>query len=658
MTGQNLHLNFEDNIAILALDMAGKSANILSPVMITELSDCLQTLSMRADLDGLILRSAKQSGFVFGADITAFQSLTTLSEVRAMQEHAMAMLDTLSSLPFPTIAFVHGPALGGGLELALACDYRLFSSTHKIMAGFPEVNLGLIPGFAGTARASRLLGTSTALSLCATGKPMTKADDVLNCGLADGMATDETLLAEAKSLMKAGKPDQKQAVDNADIKDVAATLRRDLIGTKPAEHHPHLIALCDHFIAADGNYEELVRGELSIFPALMLGDVSHGLRRVFQLTDKVKKQGRGTCDIDQILVIGAGTMGADIATFLALKGKIIYLSDIDEMALQRAKSEAERYFRRKLPEEDALEAAANFHAGLPDNRASEIDLVIEAVPEKLALKQSIWRELEPKMRKDTVFATNTSALDLTEIASKMVTPSRLIGLHFFNPATIMPLIEVIYQNKDPLQNEMVDKLMILAGSLGKMPVKVRNSAGFIVNRALLPYLYEGLSSVMAGQKADAIDEAMLAFGMPMGPIELADQIGLDVCVDVGRHLALDDAVSDMLDAKIAKGQLGRKSGQGLYVWHDKMAERNRAQYDQAEMLSIQNQLLTPLIAACQQVLSNGDVDDADMIDAAMIFGTGFPRHTGGPLFYANNKDANERDIGQRDIGQPQSDTYH
>ena len=632
---KHLHLSFDQihdmRVARLSLDYDGRSANILSTAMIDELSSACAQLESETGLGLVILQSAKPSGFVFGADITEFETLTTEDEVRHLQEQAMKMLDRLAHLPIISVAFLHGPALGGGLELALACDYRLVSSEGRLMLGFPEVNLGLMPGFAGTARASRLLGAETSLSLCETGKPIIKADKAVALGLADEAIAKNKLDEKAYQWAKKGKR-QFEAHKPMDVQSLPlrlATIKEQ----SPPNSIPHIEALYTHFEMAAGDYESLITGELRHFPKMMAHPVSNALRHVFAITDKVKKQAKGASKIAHIYVIGAGAMGGDIATLLAFRGKHVTLFDVNQEALLAARAKADAYFDRKLSPEDSEAAKTRLVLGDHATDLSQFDLIIEAVPEKMALKQAIWADIEPKVRDDCILATNTSALDLDEIATALSQPERLVGLHFFNPATVMPLVEIIH--RATYKTEMFDELMKLTIMIGKMPILVRNSPGFIVNRALLPYIYEALHQMIKGEQPDEIDQAFIAYGMPMGPIELADQIGLDVCLDAGQPIGMADEVRALLQDKIAKGELGRKSKRGFYEWEDKKAIRPRASIDAAKSHQLQMAILAPLVKACQEAVANGDVIDSDFVDAALIFGMGFPRHRGGPLWAQN-----------------------
>ena len=627
------HVTFEvvGTVGVIALDYAGKSANVLSQEMLAELAESLIIAEQTPDLTGVIIRSSKPSGFVFGADITEFERLQSAEEVRALQQVAMTFLDQLAASDLVSVAILHGPALGGGLELALACDYRIALSDQRIMAGFPEANLGLMPGFAGTARAARLMGATACLELCLSAKPLTRHDGLQTAGLIDVICEGAGSQAQAEALIKQGK----RSFDAQEMMPVSPSqidaLEARYLAGRPSDHVPHLQAILTHFAKYGADYQGLVDGELHQFPKLMMGDVSDGLRRVFALTDAVKKQAKGRSGISEIQVIGAGAMGADIATYLCVRGMNVTLTDISETALGKAKSHADAYFDRKLDDAGAQAAKARLSYGTALSEPAKIDLVIEAAPEKLGLKQQIWQAVEQSHRADCLFATNSSALDLDQIAGTMSAPDRLLGLHFFNPATVMPLIEVIHRPANKAED--VSQLMRLSAEVGKLPIQVQNSPGFLVNRALLPYIFAAIAAWCQGEVADEIDQALLGFGMPMGPLELADQIGLDICYDVGERLGMPDCVKSYLGKQIAQGQLGRKTGSGIYDWDGKKALRARADYDEGKAEALITQILAPLYRECEAALAEGHVQSREFVDAAMIYGTGFPRHTGGPLYH-------------------------
>ncbi|MGC6517773.1 MAG: 3-hydroxyacyl-CoA dehydrogenase NAD-binding domain-containing protein [Candidatus Puniceispirillaceae bacterium] len=631
MAYQHLRYEMTGAFAIINLDMADKSANVLSTQMISELQSLLIALESQSQIQAIILQSAKQSGFVFGADIGEFEVLKTQDDVRALQQKAMDLLSALEKSRLVSVAVLHGPVLGGGLELALACDYRLCLSTGRIMAGFPEANLGLIPGFAGTARAARLIGGENMLDLCLSAKPVTSQNAVLSLGLADALCETDMVLEAATSLIAKGKRHYDVFCDAGQWSEIIEQATGKYIVSKQPSHIPHLLAMIELVKTAGPDFDKLVAGELAHFPNLMLQEVSQNLRRVFALTDKVKKQARGASKIQKIQVIGAGAMGVDIASYFALKGFTVFLTDINQQALSKAERSASDLFTKKLEPVAAKDASDRLICTNALSQPEAIDLVIEAVSEKMALKQKIWQSVEADMRPDCLLATNSSALDLDQISHLMRDPGRLLGMHFFNPATIMPLVEVIY--RDGNDEAQLNQLVQLSLQIGKMPVKVQNSPGFLVNRALLPYIFEAIEMMLSGSAPDEIDQALIAFGMPMGPIELADQIGLDICLDVGMRLGMSDNVKAFLQDKQDVGQLGRKTGKGIYQWDGKKAVRPRASYDSHAAAAVTAQVLQPMILACQASLDEGHISSADFVDAAMIFGVGFPRHTGGPLCY-------------------------
>ena len=309
---------------------------------------------------------------------------------------------------------------------------------------------------------------------------------------------------------------------------------------------------------------------------------------------------------------------------------------MSQAAIGAAIDRAAQLFARRLKTEDKIAAATSRLAADPDGHgAAKADLVIEAVAEKLPIKQAVFAALEQVIKPDAILATNTSAIPLEDIAAALQDPSRLIGLHFFNPVPVLPLVEVIwsqYSNQD-----FVTRGMQFAGQIGKMPIRCQSAPGFLVNRALLPYMFKAVEAVAAGEDADQIDESLVDFGMPMGPIELCDQVGIDVCLGAGKVIGMSERVEQTLTSMIEAGTLGRKSGSGFYDWDGKKAVRARAAHDGADLDAVAADLLAPLVAECRGAVAEGVVDSADMADAACIFGVGFPAFRGGPLFWDESR---------------------
>ena len=625
-----------DAIAHVKMDIQDSSVNLMRRAVMTELGKLMQDVAATPHITGMIFSSSKKMGFVYGADIREFDVLQTEDDVKTLVQLAHNALAAIDALPFPSCCLIDGIALGGGLEIALPFDHIIALDSPKTQIGFPEIQLGLMPGFAGTGRVVERVGVAKALDMCLSGKALS-ADQALEAGLVDGLAKDKDALLEAgfaalKQPMSRRKPDTaqeiKSAIAHAEAKYLAGHIKDQL----PA---PFLII--DHFKTAAGEPKQLILNEQIVFPKLMMSEASYHLRRVYRMRDAVRKTARGDAAISKVHVIGAGTMGGDIAMHCAMHGFQTSLTDTDHKAIQEACARANALFERRLKQPDAIKAATERLIADPDNHhISAADIVIEAASERLELKRSIFMDIEEKAKPDAILATNTSSILIEDIASCLSTPSRLIGLHFFNPATVMPLIEVIAgEQSDPT---ILNQAMYFAGALKKMPIKVKSSKGFLVNRALLPYIFTAIDQMSAGLDADKIDEAMLHFGMPMGPIELADQIGLDVCYDVGQVIGISKQAEAALSAQLALGRLGRKTGQGFYLWDEKTAIRPRNCYEATGLDALAKALLEPLVAQCQAAVDEGIIASQDDADIGCILGIGFPPHRGGPLGWANYQD--------------------
>ena len=374
------------------------------------------------------------------------------------------------------------------------------------------------------------------------------------------------------------------------------------------------------------------KAETKLFSELMMTPASAGMRRNFQLTDAVKKGGRGDHEISHVHVIGAGTMGGDIAAVAAMNGFEVTLQDISADAIDRAIERARTLYERRLKAPQKVEAAmSRLRADAGGEGLAGADLLIEAVAEDLAIKKAVFADAEGKMKPGAIMATNTSAIPLEDIGAALTDPARLIGMHFFNPVPVLPLVEVVYT--DATNSSFVDRAMYVCGALKKLPVRCKSAPGFLVNRALLPYMFKAVEAMLDGADPDRIDQALVGFGMPMGPIELCDQVGIDVCLGAGKVTGMSAQVAARFTAMIDAGNLGRKSGAGFYEWDGKKAVRARGSDDQHELDAIAADMLAPLVAECRDAVAEGVVDSADVADAACIFGIGFPAFRGGPLFW-------------------------
>jgi 3-hydroxyacyl-CoA dehydrogenase / enoyl-CoA hydratase / 3-hydroxybutyryl-CoA epimerase len=634
----------EDGVAWLLFDRAGVSANTLSADLLEELDKVLAELET-ARPTGLVVRSAKTSGFIAGADVNEFRGVTDAGAVESQIGRAHAVIDRMEGLRIPTVAVIHGFCLGGGLEVALACQMRIAIDDARF--GFPEVMLGLHPGLGGTVRFTHLVNPTQAMTLMLTGKTI-DARKAKSLGLVDAVTQERHVRNAVKDAMAGrltrARPGLLNTVLNlGPVRGLLASRMRAEAGkAAPEEHYPAPYALIDLWEKHGGDKAAMLNAEKASFARLMVTPTAQNLIRVFFLREQMKKLAGTGNKIKHVHVIGAGAMGGDIAAWCASQDMRVTLADMKPEpiagAIKRASELFGKILRKRTDVRDALDRL------MPDMQAEGVrnaDLIIEAVPEKLALKQKVYAGLEPVMKPGAILATNTSSIPLQDLRTTLQKPERLLGLHFFNPVSRLQLVEVVsHDGTDP---QLLKEALAFVGAIDRLPLPVKSSPGFLVNRALTPYMLEAM--VMLDEKVDksVIDAAARKFGMPMGPIELADQVGLDICLDVGDmlrskfgdHLPPTPA---WLREKVAKGELGRKTGKGFYVWKDGKADTtasaSSAAPPSAEMI---DRLILPMSNVCVACLREGIVDNADVVDGAVIFGTGYAPFRGGPLNYARTR---------------------
>jgi 3-hydroxyacyl-CoA dehydrogenase / enoyl-CoA hydratase / 3-hydroxybutyryl-CoA epimerase len=635
----------EEGIEWLLLDKHGTRTNTLDEAVLGELQGMLEEL-VRTPPRGLVVRSAKAGGFIAGADLGEFRGLCDRDIIEARIRRGLAVLDRLERFPAPTIALIHGFCLGGGLELALACRYRIARDDAEL--GFPEVRLGLHPGLGGVARLTRLVAPHQAMPMMLTGKPV-PAEKARALGLVD-VVTQERHVANAVRAAVRGDLERRgggvavAAMNLAPARHaLAPQMRRKTEQKVRREHYPAPFALIDLWQKHGGSREELGRAETASFAELLSGDAAQNLIRTFFLRERLKALGKGGGGFSRVHVVGAGAMGGDIAAWCALQGLTVTLEDREAgmigPAIKRACGLFEAQTRLRT------EARAARDRLIPDLKGygvAKADIVIEAVPEKPDLKQEIYARLEPRMRPDAVLATNTSSILLERLRDRLQDPSRFVGTHFFNPATKLPLVELV--RHDGASDATIARALAFVIRIDRLPAPVRSAPGFLVNRALMPYLLETLVLLDEGVPAETIDEAAEAFGMPMGPVALADQVGLDICLHVAEVLKrdLDQPLPEIprwLSDRVKEGKLGKKTGQGLYAYKD--GEPRKKKLETAPDEELGDRLILPLINACVACRRESVVEDDDVADAAMIFGTGFAPFRGGPLHYAKARGVND-----------------
>jgi len=622
-----------DGIAFATLDVAGSTTNTLGFAAMDELGQLLDALD-RQPPKGLVIRSGKAAGFIAGANIEEFTAIDSAAAARVLVERGWRLFNRLAAVAYPTLALVRGHCMGGGLELALACRYRIAVDEPGTRMALPEVMLGIYPAWGGMLRLPQLVGPAAALDLMLTGKGV-DARKAKRLGLADEAVPARVMDNAARMLVRSGRAPRRlpflQRLLNGPLAGIVASKARRQVASKARpEHYPAPYAIVDIWARHGGNALAVPASSPSSLEAIFRSQTARNLIRVFFLQERMKGFGKGA-DFSprRVHVVGAGAMGGDIATECALRGMIVTLQDqsVERIApaIARAGKRIERKFRGK-----PREARFALDRLIPDPAGAGVaqaDLIVEAIFENLEAKRALFADIEKRARPDAVLASNTSSLRIGDIATALADPSRLVGIHFFNPVAVLPLVEVVKSAVSA--DEPYRRAAAFVRQLDKLPLPVKDEPGFLVNAVLGPYMYEALRCVDEGVAPETIDAALVAYGMPMGPVELMDTVGLDIAVAAGKTLAGPDAVLPRaLADRVAAGQLGKKSGQGFYTWIDGKAKKAAAG---APPAGLAERIAAPLLAAARACVEKGVVEDADLADAGVIFGTGFPPFTGGPL---------------------------
>ena len=633
-----------NGIAWLCIDKSDGGANVLSGEVLTELNEIIEPYAAEPP-KGVVVHSGKSNGFVMGADINEFTAIENPQQAYELIRLGQQVLDKLEALSCPSVAVINGFALGGGLELAMACDYRVAIDTDKKILGLPEVQLGIHPGFGGTVRAVRIAGVRPAMQLMLTGKPI-NVQKGRKLGLVDRIDNDWRRAAEK---LIASAPPKKTAPLVEKLLNLGITrpfirsmLVKQVAGKARKEHYPAPYAIIDlwatHGASARTGYEAEARS----IADLMCTSTSRNLVRVFFLQNKLKGQGsKDAPKVEHVHVVGAGVMGGDIAAWCALRGLTVTLQDREQKYIDPAMQRAAKLFAKRVRDEQKrAETTARLTADVEGAGAAKADLVIEAIFENLEAKQALYASLQEKMKPGAMLATNTSSIRLEDLRVGLDTPRRFIGLHFFNPVAQLPLVEVI--RCEDTEQEALDIGFGFVKRIGKLPLECMSSPGFVVNRILAPYMAEAMALAESGVPLDVIDRAAEKFGMPMGPVELVDSVGIDVALHVSRVLgeAMNRPIPEKLAQMVEAGELGRKSGKGFYQWEAGKAVKSRSDWS-GSASDIEDRLVLPMVNEAVACLHDGVVTDADLLDAGVIFGTGFAPFRGGPLNYAR-----ERGVGE------------
>jgi len=632
----------EQQIAWAIFDREGESQNALGRRPLEELGLIIERVEAGArdrSIAGLAILSGKEKGFIVGADVREFEQFTTEAEVREAIRPVLEMLDRIEKMPVPVVCGIHGFCLGGGLELALACHYRIATRDDSTRVGFPEVRLGIFPGFNGTARSIRQAGAMAAMPAMLSGS-MIRASAARAMGLIDELVPSPSNLSWAARKAITQKRRSKPMGGWRNLARLwparnllVSKMRAETAKKVREEHYPAPFRLIDLFEQHGGNLDAMKSAETRAFAPLMVSDTARNLRRVFKLSEMLKAQAPKDLAFKpmRVHVIGAGVMGADIAGWCVAQGMEVTLQDLSADALAKGIAAQGKLFSRRFRTKPLRDAAkARLIADPNGDGIARADVVIEAIVEKVEVKQNLFRSLEGKMKLGAVMATNTSSIMIEDIAAGLNDPGRLVGIHFFNPVAQMPLVEVI-RGKQSREDE-VRKGCAFVTAIDKFPLIVKSNPGFLVNRVLAPYMMSAMQRLERGEAAELLDEAARTFGMPMGPIELADTVGLDICAHVGRILGFS-AEGSRLERLVESGKLGKKTGEGFYVWKDGKPVKTEKPYDKRELERLGRELVEPLVSECAKCLDEGIVESADLVDAGVIFGTGFAPFRGGPLHY-------------------------
>lgn len=641
-------------VAIITFDYAEKKQNILTSEVMAELDALLDAVPR--NVEGLVFASGKNDSFIAGADISEIDSIRDPAEAKMKAREGQRILNKLAGLPMPTVAAINGYCLGGGCELALACTYRVAAKGGKVLVGLPETKLGILPGFGGTQRLPKLVGLRKATELI-LGARLLDTDAALRIGLVDRAAASALLVETAIAILRE-RPERegpkktfieskffRRAGSFVGIKNRDELLDRALLEAekKAKGHYPAMPVTVDVLkrtvdLPVDrrtGVSEEGLEIEAEGFAKLVVTDVSANLRMLFFLDDAQKKYApyaSNPLEIHRAAVLGAGVMGGGIAWAFSNSRIPVRVKDVRPEALLGALAAANAVYqsevkRRKVKPNAAKRSMTRIAVGLDYDGFGISDVVVEAVVEKMDVKKAVLSEVETFLRKDAIIATNTSGLSITEMAGALKRPEKFGGLHFFNPVHRMPLVEII--RGEATSDSTIATLFAVARRLGKTPILVRDSPGFLVNRILIPYMLEAARMIEEGITIERIDGAAEAFGMPMGPIRLADEVGLDIGLHVANHLEASFGdrmkVPDILKKMVAEKKLGKKSGEGFYSHDGKIEVEPLADRD------IEDRLFLTMYLEAIRCLDERIVDRADDVEIGMIYGTGFPPFRGGLL---------------------------
>ncbi|MET2848271.1 fatty acid oxidation complex subunit alpha FadJ [Vibrio owensii] len=650
----------EQNIAWLAIDVPNEKMNTLQAAFADEMKEIFAQLKDTSGVKGMIIHSLKPDNFVAGADVRMLEACTTASEAEALAKQGQELFQQLSDLPYPVVAAIHGPCLGGGLELALACDYRVCTDSDKTRLGLPEVQLGLLPGSGGTQRLPRLIGLLPSLDLILTGKQL-RAKKAKKLGVVDACVPETILLDVAEQLIEKGKNKGNKKQSTKEKLMSGSGLGRKFVFEQAAKktnektrgNYPATVAILE--VIQHGLEKGFAQGqelEAKRFGELVMSSESKALRSIFFATTEMKKENGAEAEpaaVNRVGVLGGGLMGAGISHVSVAKAKVpVRIKDVSNDGVLNALNYNYKLFekqrKRRIISKAGLQSKMlQLSGGIDFTSFNHIDVVIEAVFEDLDLKQTMVADIEANAKPETIFATNTSSLPIHKIAEKAERPENIVGLHYFSPVEKMPLVEVIPH--ETTSEETISTVVALAKKQGKTPIVVKDKAGFYVNRILAPYMNEAAHILLANEPIEQLDGALLDFGFPVGPITLLDEVGVDIGAKIMPILVneLGERFKgpDVFDTLLNDGRKGRKSGKGFYTYKGKKKEVDKSVYKLLNLTpesklsdnDIALRCVLPMLNEAVRCLDDGIIRSPRDGDIGAIFGIGFPPFLGGPFRY-------------------------
>ncbi|ELV8626631.1 multifunctional fatty acid oxidation complex subunit alpha [Vibrio cidicii] len=650
----------EQNIAWLAIDVPNEKMNTLQAAFADEMTEIFAQLKDSSGVKGLIVHSLKPDNFVAGADVRMLEACKSAAEAESLASQGQTLFQQLADLPYPVVAAIHGPCLGGGLELALACDYRVCTDADATRLGLPEVQLGLLPGSGGTQRLPRLIGLLPSLDLILTGKQL-RAQKAKKLGVVDACVPATILLNVAKQFIDKGKRSTKQKVTTKEKILSGSSLGRKFVFEQAAKktnektrgNYPATVAILD--VIQHGLEKGMKQGlelEAKRFGELVMSPESKALRSIFFATTEMKKEHGSDAKpgkVSMVGVLGGGLMGAGISHVSVAKAKVpVRIKDVSNDGVLNALKYNYKLFdkqrKRRILSKAQLQAKMlQLSGGTDFTSFNHLDVVIEAVFEDLALKQQMVADIEANAKAETIFATNTSSLPIHKIAEKAARPENIVGLHYFSPVEKMPLVEVIPH--ETTSQETIATVVALAKKQGKTPIVVKDKAGFYVNRILAPYMNEAAHILLANEPIDTVDSALLDFGFPVGPITLLDEVGVDIGAKIipilVNELGERFRGPDVFDTLLNDGRKGRKSGKGFYTYKGKKKEVDKSVYKLLKLKpepklsenDIALRCVLPMLNEAVRCLDDGIIRSPRDGDIGAIFGIGFPPFLGGPFRY-------------------------